>query len=156
MFVAHHWCQGCSTHGGKSHLKKGANATGHFRSIPVVPLRKEFGHSPANGEPSHTHREDQGAQEIAGGFGLTCVPVRRWTFPAEKWSFSRSTIEGIMVYYQGASSCIMQKLVYLEMGPSNHAQMSDFCEERKNGGMTVWLYYMHFHVKTQKPTSDTY
>ena len=77
MFVAHHRRQGCSTHGGKSHLKEGANATGHFRSIPFVPLWKEFGHSPANGKPSHTRREDQGAQEIADGFGLTCVPVRR-------------------------------------------------------------------------------
>ena len=77
MFVAHHRRQGCSTHSGKSHLKEGANATGHFRSIPVVTLWKEFGHRKASGEPSHTHRENQGAHQVADGFGLTCVPVRR-------------------------------------------------------------------------------
>ena len=74
MFVAHHRGQGCSTHSGKAHLKKGANATGHFRSIPLVTLWKEFGHHKARREPSHTRREDQGAQQVADGFRLTCVP----------------------------------------------------------------------------------
>ena len=108
MFVAHHWCQGCSTHGGKSHLKEGTNAANDFGSIPVVPFCKEFGHSKANSEPSHTHREDQGAQEIADGFGLTCVPVRRWTFPVSSgevvvfalynWGYQGVLIRCIIMY----------------------------------------------------------
>ena len=39
--------------------------------------------------------------------------------------------------------------VYLKMRPSNHTEMSDFCEEsRQDRGMAAWP--LHFHVQTQK------
>ena len=141
MFVAHHRGQGCSTHGGKSHLKEGTNAANDFWSIPVIPLWKEFGHSPANGEPSHTHREDQCAQEIADGCGLTCVPIRRWTFPVSN---------GEVVVFLGLPMRVLWCIkVYLKIRPSNHTKMSDFCEaSRKDRGMAVWLLHVRWPPST--------